>query len=138
MRRTTDLSRREFSAALAAVTLAACARRAPTALPAPVGAPPAPNPAPPAAPITTSAAPAAAATPADPNAPLADALFTVVTARFGTHITEEQRPSVRADILNAIRTAQRVRTTPLTNADDPFPVCVGPAAPVSRPRRRCA
>ena len=131
MRRTTDLSRREFSVALAAVTLGACARSTPVVAPTPATTPPAPMPAPPAA--ATTPAPA---TPTDPNAPLADALFTVVAARFGEHITEEQRTSVRTDILNSIRTAQRVRTAPLTNADDPFSVCVGPVAMPAATRRR--
>lgn len=129
MRRPSDLTRREFSVALAAVTLTACARPAPVVSPAPVATP---EPMPAAA-VRPTPAPAAQD---DPNAAVAEALFTVVAARFGAHITDDQRASVRTDILNSVRTAQRIRTTPLTNADDPFSVCVAPIGAAAAPRSR--
>ena len=105
----TDLTRREFAAsAIAAALTAACAR---------VPAAPAPAPAAP-------ASPSGAAAPPDPNAPLADALLTVVVARYGAHLPADERPRVREGILRNLRLGARLASTPVPNAADPYSVCV--------------
>ena len=111
---TAALTRREFAAsAIAAALTAACAR-----------VPATPTPASPASPAPTSTPTSGAAAQPDPNGPLADALLTVVVARYGSHLPEDERPRVRDSILRNLRLGARLAATPVPNSADPYSVCV--------------
>ncbi len=113
----TQPTRREFAATLASGAvgmLAACAHPAhlPSPLPAPASAPVGAASAPPTAADSTHAP--------DPAAPQADALLSVVVARYGASIPDAERADVRRGIRGNMRLADRLRGTPLMNAIDPF------------------
>ena len=111
---TSSLTRREFTASAVLAALAtACARVAPK---------PAPKPAP--APASTTPAAAQPQQAQDPNTPLADALLTVAVAQYGAHIMADERTKVRDGILRNLRLANRLRSVPITNADEPHSACV--------------
>ena len=127
-------TRREFAASLAVGTVGALAGCAHTSHSATTVAAPA------AAPVATPSPPSPAAvadstkTP-DPAAPQADALLSVVVARYGKFIPDAERADVRRGIRGSMRLADRLRAAALTNAVDPFSSFV-PAGPVAGGRAR--
>jgi hypothetical protein len=95
-------TRRDFALTIGAATLGAC-----------VGTPPVP---PPSAPVPTTT-PANAA--ADANGALADAMMQLVRQRYGAHLTDDQLPRVREDIVGGLRASDRLRATLLPNGTEP-------------------
>jgi hypothetical protein len=58
--------------------------------------------------------------PEDPrHPPVIEARLAELIARFGERLSEEQRAQVRARILREVTLAEKLRTRPLTNADEP-------------------
>jgi len=49
----------------------------------------------------------------------ADALGELVRVRYGRFLTEEQLADVKRQIERSLRSAERLRSIPLTNADEP-------------------
>jgi hypothetical protein len=58
----------------------------------------------------------------DPIQAEADARMALIVARFGKHLDDEARKSVRAEIGRIVRRADQLRKFPLDNGDGPFPV----------------
>jgi hypothetical protein len=85
------------------------------------------------------AAPAPSPSP-DPLQPLADALKEASRVRYGAYWEPADAEEVGKNILDALRAAERLRTVPLTNADEPVtafrarPPRAGAAAPAARRR----
>jgi hypothetical protein len=73
--------------------------------------------------------------PAKPESPKvqteADARMELVIARFGKHLDESARKSVRAEVESHVRRAEALRKIPLDNGDGPFPVFHPYRAPLS-------
>ncbi|MDQ3321598.1 MAG: twin-arginine translocation signal domain-containing protein [Acidobacteriota bacterium] len=97
-------SRRQFVKTIAALAVAApIVASAQTTTTKEATAPPNPQPTP--APQTIS--------------PVAKAYGEVAEARFGSKLTAEQLSSVKRDLEGNVRTADRLRTVKLLNADEP-------------------
>src|SRR5215212_8651749 len=98
-------SRRRFTKSMAAAFIAAPALAANAQTPPATSepkAPPQPQPQGPPAP-----------------SPLALAYFEVARQRFGASLTPEQLEAVKRDLEGNVRTAERLRTSKLKNADEP-------------------
>ncbi|HEU5117418.1 MAG TPA: hypothetical protein VFT74_12310 [Isosphaeraceae bacterium] len=52
----------------------------------------------------------------------ADARMALIMARYGRHLDEEARQSVRRDVEAVIRRGNRMRAFELSNGDEPMPV----------------
>jgi hypothetical protein len=95
---------RTFAAALVAAPLATSLVQAQTPdKPKEAPAPPAPQP---------------SQTPQQPS-PTAEAYRTVARARFGEHVKPEQWEQIMKDLEGNVRTADRLRSIKLKNADEP-------------------
>ncbi len=57
--------------------------------------------------------------PADSSAPLVEARLAQVLARIARQLTDDQQTQVRKRIGRSVELAEKVRSTPLTNADEP-------------------
>src|SRR5215212_10105991 len=104
-------SRRRFTKTLTAAFIAAPALAANAQTPPATSEPKAPP----------QPAPAPAQPPQGPPAPspLALAYFEVARQRFGASLTPEQLEAVKRDLEGNVRTAERLRTSKLKNADEP-------------------
>lgn len=51
-----------------------------------------------------------------------DARTALVVARFGKHLDDEARKTIRKEIEDLVRRSQTLRDFPLENGDGPFPV----------------
>jgi hypothetical protein len=67
----------------------------------------------------------------DPIQAEADARMALIVARFGKHLDDEARKSVRAELEGIVRRAERLRKFPLDNGDGPFPVFTPYRAPLA-------
>jgi hypothetical protein len=56
---------------------------------------------------------------ADANGALADAMMQLVRQRYGAHLTDDQLPRVREDIVGGLRASDRLRATLLPNGTEP-------------------
>lgn len=59
----------------------------------------------------------------------ADARMDLILARFGKHLDDDARASVRAEVGSIVRRAEMLRKFPLENGDGPFPVFAPYRAP---------
>lgn len=57
--------------------------------------------------------------PKDPAAATAEALFTVIRARYGQFLTAEQLDLVQRSVRNRVATAETLRRVQLKNSDEP-------------------
>lgn len=60
----------------------------------------------------------------------ADARMDLIVARFGKHIDDSARKSVRGEIESIVHRAAALRKFPLDNGDGPFPVFTPYRAPI--------
>ena len=57
-----------------------------------------------------------------PEATEADARMALIVARYGKHLDDDARRSVRSDVEAVIRRGNRMRAFELSNGDEPMPV----------------
>ena len=60
-----------------------------------------------------------------------DARMNLILARYGTHLDDDARRSIRRDVEAVIRRADRMRAFELANGDEPIPVFTPYRAPVT-------
>ncbi len=61
----------------------------------------------------------------------ADARMALIVARFGGHLDDEARKSVRSEVESIVRRVESLRTYPLDNGDAPMPMFVAYRAPLA-------
>jgi hypothetical protein len=57
--------------------------------------------------------------PADPRTTTVDAMLSIIKARYGQHLTEEQLTAIKNSLRGATVRAETLYKTPLKNSDEP-------------------
>jgi hypothetical protein len=60
-----------------------------------------------------------------------DARMDLILARFGKHLDDEAKKSIRAEVESIVKRGEQMRKFELTNGDEPFPVFTPYRAPLA-------